>query len=76
VIFPFLSRCRSFFLLPLNLRHGLIELTSSILMSSDSKRPLAPAPPGVTTANDSHQRRKNVGTACLACKARKLKVPT
>ncbi|KAG2412986.1 hypothetical protein HFD88_010545 [Aspergillus terreus] len=42
-------------------------------MSSDSKRPLAPAPPGVTTANDSHQRRKNVGTACLACKARKLK---
>ncbi|KAL4894869.1 hypothetical protein BDV59DRAFT_175146 [Aspergillus ambiguus] len=40
---------------------------------SDSKRLLAPAPPGVTTANDSQQRRKNVGTACLACKTRKLK---
>ncbi|KAE8349436.1 hypothetical protein BDV28DRAFT_141215 [Aspergillus coremiiformis] len=39
----------------------------------DSKRRLAPAPPGAPGSNDAHQRRKNVGTACLACKARKLK---
>lgn len=41
---------------------------------SDSKRRLAPAPTGGNAGSDSHQRRKNVGTACLACKARKLKV--
>ncbi|KAF9895330.1 hypothetical protein FE257_000234 [Aspergillus nanangensis] len=40
---------------------------------SEPNRPLAPAPPGLNTSNDPHQRRKNVGTACLACKARKLK---
>ncbi|KAF5856375.1 hypothetical protein ETB97_007477 [Aspergillus alliaceus] len=40
---------------------------------TDSRRRLAPAPPGTPGGNDTHQRRKNVGTACLACKARKLK---
>ncbi|PLN86437.1 C6 transcription factor [Aspergillus taichungensis] len=39
---------------------------------ADNKRPLAPAPPGIAASTDS-QRRKNVGTACKACKARKLK---
>ncbi|KAE8152325.1 hypothetical protein BDV25DRAFT_151336 [Aspergillus avenaceus] len=42
-------------------------------MMTDSRRRLAPAPPGTPGGNDPHQRRKNVGTACLACKARKLK---
>ncbi|KAL4912908.1 hypothetical protein BDW62DRAFT_193606 [Aspergillus aurantiobrunneus] len=33
-----------------------------------------PAPvPSTTAVNDAHKRRKNVGTACSACKARKLK---
>ncbi|GAB1198566.1 hypothetical protein APSETT444_007892 [Aspergillus pseudonomiae] len=40
---------------------------------TDSKRRLAPAPPGTPGGNDAHPRRKNVGTACSACKARKLK---
>ncbi|KAH8432729.1 putative C6 transcription factor [Aspergillus melleus] len=40
---------------------------------SDAKRRLAPAPTGANAGPDSQQRRKNVGTACLACKARKLK---
>ncbi|KAE8313847.1 hypothetical protein BDV41DRAFT_246749 [Aspergillus transmontanensis] len=40
---------------------------------TDSKRRLAPAPPGTQGGNDAHPRRKNVGTACSACKARKLK---
>ncbi|THC94082.1 hypothetical protein EYZ11_006452 [Aspergillus tanneri] len=39
----------------------------------DSRRPLAPAPTGAIAGNGIPQRRKNVGTACLACKARKLK---
>ncbi|PKY01065.1 C6 transcription factor [Aspergillus campestris IBT 28561] len=39
---------------------------------ADSRRLLAPAPPGIAASTDS-QRRKNVGTACKACKARKLK---
>ncbi|RAH67887.1 putative C6 transcription factor [Aspergillus aculeatinus CBS 121060] len=42
-------------------------------MSDTKSRPLAPAPPGANAALDNHQRRKNVGTACAACKARKLK---
>ncbi|KAF7586365.1 hypothetical protein BBP40_009031 [Aspergillus hancockii] len=40
---------------------------------ADSKRRLAPALPGTPGGNDAHQRRRNVGTACSACKARKLK---
>ncbi|RAL03229.1 putative C6 transcription factor [Aspergillus ibericus CBS 121593] len=42
-------------------------------MSDTKSRPLAPAPPGANAALDAQQRRKNVGTACAACKARKLK---
>ncbi|KAE8375266.1 C6 transcription factor [Aspergillus bertholletiae] len=40
---------------------------------TDPKRRLAPALPGTPGSNDAHPRRKNVGTACSACKARKLK---
>ncbi|RAL10264.1 putative C6 transcription factor [Aspergillus homomorphus CBS 101889] len=42
-------------------------------MSDTKSRPLAPAPAGANAALDSGHRRKNVGTACAACKARKLK---
>ncbi|PWY86774.1 hypothetical protein BO70DRAFT_333218 [Aspergillus heteromorphus CBS 117.55] len=42
-------------------------------MSETKSRPLAPAPPGANAALDAQQRRKNVGTACATCKARKLK---
>lgn len=43
-------------------------------MADTKSRPLAPAPPGANAALDAQQRRKNVGTACAACKTRKLKV--
>ncbi|PYH43447.1 putative C6 transcription factor [Aspergillus saccharolyticus JOP 1030-1] len=42
-------------------------------MADTKSRPLAPAPAGANAALDNQQRRKNVGTACAACKARKLK---
>ncbi|PYH88014.1 C6 transcription factor [Aspergillus ellipticus CBS 707.79] len=42
-------------------------------MSETKSRPLAPAPPGANAALDAQRRRKNVGTACAACKSRKLK---
>ncbi|KAL2816453.1 hypothetical protein BJX63DRAFT_387377 [Aspergillus granulosus] len=42
-----------------------------MMQSSKSRRP-APVSSD-SAANDSHKRRKNVGTACLACKTRKLK---
>ncbi|EAW12869.1 putative C6 transcription factor [Aspergillus clavatus NRRL 1] len=42
-------------------------------MAEPQSRVLAPALPGVLGANESQQRRKNVGTACSVCKARKLK---
>ncbi|GKZ24284.1 hypothetical protein AbraIFM66951_011192 [Aspergillus brasiliensis] len=42
-------------------------------MADTKSRLLAPAPPGANAALDAQQRRKNVGTACTACKTRKLK---
>jgi hypothetical protein len=33
----------------------------------------SPAPPGGSGTNEAQQKRKNVGTACSACKTRKLK---
>ncbi|OJJ99334.1 hypothetical protein ASPACDRAFT_120651, partial [Aspergillus aculeatus ATCC 16872] len=42
-------------------------------MSENKLRPLASAPFGANTALYNHKRRKNIGTACAACKIQKLK---
>lgn len=48
---------------------------------ADFQHPLAPAPRGDRRSSDSGQqqlskpKRTNIGVACSACKARKLKVP-
>ncbi|KAL2857327.1 hypothetical protein BJY01DRAFT_202619 [Aspergillus pseudoustus] len=42
------------------------------MMPSSKSRRVAPVA-SETAANDAQKRRKNVGTACLACKTRKLK---
>lgn len=39
-----------------------------------AKSETPPAPPGGSGTNEAQQKRKNVGTACSACKTRKLKV--
>ncbi|RLL94262.1 hypothetical protein CFD26_101717 [Aspergillus turcosus] len=38
-----------------------------------AKSETPPAPPGGSGTNEAQQKRKNVGTACSACKTRKLK---
>ncbi len=43
-------------------------------MAASSKSRRLPSAAPDSAASDAQKRRKNVGTACSACKARKLKV--